>query len=183
MSPADEIGGNALIVEPLARIPQIDGFSRTTLLEPGLIDRGPAVRAAVKAGVLGMFLGIIPILGIVLTGSLCVYFYRRERGFAPPAGAASRLGGAAGILAFAINALLIAIRVFALHARDEYIDLIVRVAQTLGYSADEAKMQAAALLTPAGMTVALVFGLIFTLLLSGLGGAVASWFFRSSSNS
>src|SRR5208282_5526066 len=46
--------------------------------KPGSMDRGIAVRAALKAGVLGVFIGMIPFLGIVLTGALAVYFYRRE---------------------------------------------------------------------------------------------------------
>jgi len=33
------------------------------------MDRGIAVRAALKAGVFGVFIGMIPFLGIVLTGA------------------------------------------------------------------------------------------------------------------
>ena len=69
----------------------------------GAIDRGTAVRAAIKAGLLGVLIAIIPLLGIVLTGALAVYFYRRENGFVLPAALGSRLGGAAGVVAFAIN--------------------------------------------------------------------------------
>jgi len=55
---------------------------------------------------------MIPFLGIVLTGSLAIFFYRRENGVPPPAALGSRLGGAAGVVAFAINALMITIRIF-----------------------------------------------------------------------
>ena len=51
----------------------------------GTMDRGIAVRAALKAGVLGIFIGMIPFLGIVLTGALAVFFYRRESRFVLPA--------------------------------------------------------------------------------------------------
>src|SRR5208337_2240280 len=46
-------------------IPQTGQFDR-----PGMMNRKIAVRAALKAGVLGVFLGMIPLLGIVLTGAL-----------------------------------------------------------------------------------------------------------------
>src|SRR6266851_10043646 len=58
------------------------------------MDRRVAVRAALKAGVLGVVIGMIPFLGIVLTGGLAVFFYRRDNGFALPAALGSRLGGA-----------------------------------------------------------------------------------------
>src|SRR5208282_4208970 len=47
------------------------------------MDTRIAVRAALKAGVLGVFIGMIPFLGIALTGALAVFFYRRENGFVP----------------------------------------------------------------------------------------------------
>src|SRR5580704_8626414 len=90
----------------------------------GTMDRGAIVRAAIKAGVLGVFIGMIPFVGTVLTGALAVYFYRRENGFLLPASLGGRLGAAAGVVAFAINSLLIAVRIFAFHARQEYIDSI-----------------------------------------------------------
>ena len=86
------------------------------------MDRAVAVRAALKAGVLGVFIGMIPFLGIVLTGALAVFFYRRESGCVLPAALGSRLGGAAGVVVFAINALLITIRIFVFHPQQEYID-------------------------------------------------------------
>src|SRR5438132_11560514 len=48
------------------------------------MGRGKAVRAALKAGVLGVFIGMIPLLGMVLTGALAVFFYRRENRVSPP---------------------------------------------------------------------------------------------------
>jgi len=77
----------------------------------GTMDRQIATRSALKAGVLGVFIGMIPFLGIVLTGALAVFFYRRENGLTLPSALGSRLG-VRGVVSFAINALLITIRIF-----------------------------------------------------------------------
>jgi hypothetical protein len=145
------------------------------------MDRSVAVRAALKAGVLGVFIGMIPFLGIVLTGALAVFFYRRENRFALPAALGSRLGGAAGVVAFAINALLIAIRIFVFHAQQEYIDIIVKITQRLGANTADPDLQASihALFTPSGLAITFLFGMIFTVLLASVGGALASLFLRS----
>ncbi len=144
------------------------------------MDRGIAVRAALKAGVLGVFIGMIPLLGIVLTGALAVYFYRRESRFVLPAALAARLGGAAGVVAFAINALLIAIRIFVFHAQQEYIDLLTRFAHTVGANAADPDFQATIhnLFTPSGLAITFLFGMIFTVALASVGGALASLFMR-----
>ena len=144
------------------------------------MDRGTAVRSALKAAVLGVFVGMIPILGIVLTGGLAVYFYRRESGFVLPAGVGSRLGAAAGVVSFAINALMIAIRIFVFHAQQEYIDGIVKVAQGFGLNPADPDIQTSIhnLFTPAGLAVTFFFGVVFTILLASVGGALASLFLR-----
>lgn len=139
------------------------------------MDRRVAVRAAIKAGVLGVFIGMIPVLGIVLTGSLAVYFYRRERGFVLTAALASRLGGAAGIVVFAINAVC-TILVIVFHAQQKCIDGLVAIAQQLGVNTADPNFQAGIrnLFTPSG----LVTTFIFALALASLGGALASLFMR-----
>ena len=144
------------------------------------MDRSVAVRAALKAGVLGVFIGMIPFLGIVLTGALAVFFYRRESGFALPAAFASRLGGAAGVVAFAINALLITIRIFVFHAQQEYIDAILKIAQRFGANTADPDLQASvhSLFTPPGLAITFLFGMIFTVVLASVGGALASLFLR-----
>jgi hypothetical protein len=146
----------------------------------GAIDRGTAVRAAIKAGLLGVLIAIIPLLGIVLTGALAVYFYRRENGFVLPAALGSRLGGAAGVVAFAINALLVAIRIFVFHAREEYADSILKIAQRFGANAADPDFQAGihSLLTPAGLAMTFFFWMIVTVVLACAGGALASLFMR-----
>jgi len=165
------------------RVTEVADFGRLPVAQPSWLDRGVAVRAALKAGVLGIFIGMIPVLGIVLTGSLAVYFYRREKGLAPAVGVGSRVGAAAGVVAFAINSLLIVIRIVALHGQQQYIDDITKVAQMVGYSVTDPDIQASIhnLLTPAGLALTLFFGMIFTVALSALGGAVAALIFRPSS--
>jgi len=146
----------------------------------GTINRGIAVRAALKAGVLGVFIGMIPFLGIMLTGALGVFFYRRENGFALPAALGARVGGAAGVVAFAINALLITIRIFVFHAQQEYVDAILKVAQRFGANAADPDIQASIhnLFTPSGLALTLFLGMIVTVALASVGGALASLFLR-----
>jgi hypothetical protein len=146
----------------------------------GTIDRGIAVRAALKAGVLGVFIGMIPFLGIMLTGALGVFFYRRENGFALSAALAGRVGGAAGVVAFAINALLITIRIFVFHAQQEYVDAVLKVAQRFGTNAADPDIQASirSLFTPSGLALTFFFGMVVTVALAAVGGALASLFLR-----
>jgi hypothetical protein len=175
--------------------PAPDGFSAETIQtthsdRPGTIagsmtagsamNRQIAVRAALKAGVLGVFIGMIPLLGIVLTGALAVYFYRRESRFVLPAPLGSRLGGAAGVVAFAINALLIAIRIFVFHAQQEYIDAILKVAQRFGANPTDPDFQASIhnLFTPSRLAFTFFFGMLLTVVLASIGGALAALFMR-----
>jgi hypothetical protein len=140
------------------------------------MDRSVAVHAALKAGVLGVFIGMIPFLGIVLTGALAVFFYRRESGLALPAALGSRLGGAAGVVAFAINALLITIRIFVFHAGQEYTDSILKIAQKFGVNVADPDIQAGIhnLFTPSGLAITFFFVMILTVVLASVGGALAS---------
>src|ERR1700687_1482455 len=142
----------------------------------GTMNRGKSVRAALKAGVLGVFIGMIPFLGMLLTGALAVFFYRRENGVPPPTALGSRLGGAAGVVAFAINALMITIRIFIFHAQQEYIDAILKITQKFGDNAADPDMQASIhnLFTPAGLVITFFFVMIFTVVLASAGGALAS---------
>jgi hypothetical protein len=147
------------------------------------MDRRGAVRAALKAGVLGVFVGMIPLLGMVLTGALAVFFYRRENRVSPPTALGSRLGGAAGVVAFAINALLITIRIFVFHAQQEYTDAILNIAQRFGANAADPDIQASIhnLFTPSGLAITFFFGMIFTVVLASVGGALAALLNRTRS--
>lgn len=137
------------------------------------MDRRIAVRAALKAGVLGVFISMIPFLGIVLTGALAVFFYRRENGFVLPAVLGLRLGGAAGVVVFAINALF-TILIIVFHAQQECIDGIVKIAQKYGVNTATPQFQATIrdLFTPSGLAINFVVILVF----ASIGGALASLF-------
>lgn len=174
-------GLNPALDELSPEIPQTGHFDRPSTMAGSTMDRGIAVRAALKAGVLGVFIGMIPFLGIVLTGALAVYFYRRENGFALPAALGSRLGGAAGVVSFSINALLITIRIFVFHAQQEYTDEILKFAQKFGANVADPDIQASIhnLFTPSGLALTFFFGMIFTVVLASVGGALASLFLRS----
>jgi len=139
-----------------------------------------AVRAAIKAGVLGVFIGMIPLLGIVLTGSLAVYLYRRESGHTLSSALASRVGGAAGVVAFAINALLLTVRIFVFHAQQEYIDFLTKFAHNAGLNAADPDFQAGihSMLSPSGLAITCLFGMIVALAFASLGGALASLVLR-----
>lgn len=145
-------------------------------------ERGAVSRAALKAGVIGVFLGIIPFLGSALTGALAVFFYRRKNASLVPAALGWRLGGAAGVVAFAINALFLVVRIFVFHAQQEYLELLTRFAQSMSGNGADPAFQAAirSLLTPSGMTLGLLFGMTIALVLGGIGGALAALLSRPS---
>jgi hypothetical protein len=147
-------------------------------LAAGVMDRRSAVRAAIKAGLLGVFIGMIPVLGIVLTGALAVFFYRREIGFVLPAALGARLGGAAGIVVFAVNALF-TIPIIVFHAQQECIDTIIKAAQKYGINTTSPQFQATVhdLFTPSGLAI----NFLALLVLASIGGALASLFMRSGS--
>jgi MFS family permease len=183
--PDEDTGLNAAAALPSDAFPHIPDFDRATPTHASLLDRGVAVRAALKAGLLGVFIGMIPVLGIVLTGSLGVFFYRRAKGTAPATRIGARVGAAAGVVSFAINSLMIVVRIFSLHAQQEYIDAVTKVAQAVGYNTADPLIQASIrnLVSPAGLALTFFFGMAFTVLLSALGGALAALLFRPSSRS
>jgi hypothetical protein len=141
-----------------------------------MIDRRIAGQAAVKAGVLGIFIGMIPLLGIVLTGALAVYFYRREARVVLPAALGARLGAAATIVTFAISAFLLVIRIFVFHGQQEYIKSLMQIAQGMGINAADPDFQAGIhnLFTPVGMVMTFFFWMLITVVLGFVGGALAS---------
>jgi MFS family permease len=164
--------GSAAESTPVRQI----SIERAPTLEHALFDQSAGTRAALKAGVLGIFLGIVPFLGVILTGWLAVYFYRREKGLVPATSIGSRLGGAAGVVAFAINSLLLIVRIFIFHAQQQYVDGLIKLTQALGYNSSDPDIQSIMhnLVTPSGLALTFVFGMIFAVLLGAAGGALAS---------
>ena len=139
---------------------------------PGAMDSRVAARSAISAGLLGVFIGVIPILGIVLTGALAVYFYRRKSGFVLPAGLASRLGGAAGVVAFSVNALFI-VAVILLHDQKQFLDLMISTFQRFGLNTTDPSIQAGLQSLFTFPTLAMSF--FFAVLFGSIGGALASF--------
>jgi hypothetical protein len=145
------------------------------------MDRSVAVRAALKAGVLGVFMGMfIPFLAILLTGALAVFFYRREGALVLPVPLASRLGGAAGVVAFAIDSIVFTIWIFVFHHQQQYIDSFTRFIHLVGADAAIPDPQATiqTLFTPVGLTMTLFLGMVLTVVLASVGGALASLILR-----
>ncbi len=175
-TPVDELSPE---ISQTAHSGQIIGTAGA--MDTGAMDRGIAARAAVKAGVLGFFIGmLIPFLALVLAGALAVFFYRRETGFVLPAALASRIGGAAGVVAVAIQSFFFTIWIFVFHRQQQYIDSVTRFVHSFGADASIPDIQASvrSLFTPAGLVITLLFVMIVALVLASVGGALASLLMR-----
>lgn len=163
-----------------AQIQQIS-IERAPTLEHALFDQSAGTRAAIKAGVVGVLVSwILPCVGVLVTGSLAVYFYRRERGLILPPRMASRLGGAAGLVTFSITFLVFVVLLFGLHGQQAYIDYLLKNVPTMGHNATDPDMQNAAhfAATPVGIALTYLFGAAVSMLLAAAGGALASVAFR-----
>ena len=140
------------------------------------LDSGIAVRSALKAGLLGVIIGIIPFLGILLTGALAVFFYRRKRRSDVPAALGARLGGGAGFVVFAVNALF-TIPIIVFHAQQQCVDSVVQVAQKYGIDTTAPQFQTniRSIFTASGLATFFIFAVA----LSSFGGVLAATIFRS----
>src|SRR5271154_523299 len=70
--------GNAAALNPSADAGFLAGYQSEDSGFPvarsrSEMDSGTAVRAVLKAGLLGVFIGAVPVIGIVLTGALAVF--------------------------------------------------------------------------------------------------------------
>jgi hypothetical protein len=135
-----------------------------------------AVRAVLKAGALGIFVGAIPLIGIPLTGALAVFFYRRRSGSMVPAALGAQLGGAAGFVVFAVGALLV-IATVSLHAQQQCIDVMTTTFHKFGADTADPDLQARIrdVFTPSGQALAF----FITVVPASIGGMLASLFIRS----
>jgi hypothetical protein len=145
------------------------------------MDRGTAVRAALKAGLLGFLVGgFIPFFGIVLAGALAVFFYRRESGFGLPIGLGLRLGGAAGMVSVAISGAVLSIWILLFNGQGKYLEYLKQATDRAGVSASDPQFQAVlhGLSTPFGLAITFLMGMFVGSVLASVGGALASLFLR-----
>jgi MFS family permease len=138
------------------------------------IDSRIAARAALKAGLLGVFVGAIPFVGIVLTGALAVFFYRRKGGSKLSISLGARIGGAAGVVVFALGALFV-IGVVFLHAQQQCIDAMTATLQRFGANTADPQIQAIMrdLFTASRQAISFFVAVVF----ASIGGALAALFF------
>lgn len=154
--------------------PEVSETSPT--VRSGELDRNIAVRAAILAGLWGLLISMLPFLGIVLTGALAVLLYKRAGGLQLSAGAASRLGAAAGTVTYAILSFFMIVRIVVFHAQQEYQDVMMKVAQAFGWDpkGPEVQQMIHAMMTPTGLALALFFSFIIGVALAAIGGALAA---------
>jgi hypothetical protein len=77
------------------------------------------------------------------------------------------------------------IRIFLLHGQQQYIDAITKFAQAVGYDTADPVIQASirSFVSPSGLALTFFFGMIFTVALAALGGALAALLLRPNSRS
>lgn len=146
----------------------------------GMSERSLVVQSAIKAGLLGIFIVWIPFLGALLTGALAIFFYRRASGTSLNARWGSRLGAAAGTVSFALSAVFTVIQLFVFHAQQRYQEDMLKVLNAFGVDVTDPNVQSVLhqLSTPSGVAISLFFGLILTVALAAIGGALAAAMFR-----
>ena len=192
-----EVQAEAVLVPQVApRLPS--SIEPTTVLPhpaeaPGSGERvfrnkSSAWRSAATAGLVGALLSILPfgfLLGFPLAGFLSVLFYRRRTwGLELSPSGGLRLGLLTGLLGFAIFVVLAAFDTVASHAGNEIrqtmIDAVHR--QQARTPDPQARQILDYFLTPDGLTVMIIVGLIFMgigfVLLSGIGGAASASLLR-----
>jgi hypothetical protein len=169
VSPTSDVADAAI------RGAQAADFNHSPRPQSGRFDQHAAMRSAIKAGAIGTFIGMIPVLGIVLTGALSVYFYRRKTGSLPPTATGARLGAAAGIVLFALNAVFV-IPIIVLHRQQESIDAVTKLLQKLGM--DTAIPQFQTVISDQFTPTGLVRTFVFACLLSAIGGALGALIMR-----
>jgi hypothetical protein len=151
-------------------------------------DKTAVLRSALIAGAIAAVLSALPfgfILALPLAGFLSVLFYRRGSGIDEPSpGAGFQLGALTGLFGFAIFVVLTAVETLIFHAQNELRDAMVEaVRHAQARNPDpQAKQMFDYFMTPQGLAVMMVVGMIFLgivfVLLSGLGGAISAALLR-----
>jgi hypothetical protein len=133
-------------------------------------------------------LSILPLgflLGFPLAGFLSVLFYRRRTwGLELSPGAGFRLGSLSGALGFALFVMLTAVDTVAAHTGPEMRQAMIEAIHRAQARAPDpqARQMLDYFLTPPGMAMMLIVGMIFTcfvfVLLAGIGGAASASLLR-----
>ena len=150
----------------------------------GATDRARFLRAAIYAGAIGSLIGILPfafLVGLPLAGVLAVRFYRSGPFFLDvPPRVGFRLGALSGLFAFAMLVVVRTVSVATFGGGGEFRQGLVDSVHRAQATNPDPQVQPVFqfFLTQQGMTVMIVFGLVFTavifVLLAGLGGLVSA---------
>lgn len=140
----------------------------------------PCALAAAVALALTL-LGLHPLVTMLGAGGLAVVFYRQRNPLAPiRPGIGAQLGALTGLLGSGILAVLSAFFVAALHKGPEIRKILLESVQQSATRYSDPQYQAAVemMRSPAGLAVmmvfALIFGFIFFVAFSSLGGALTA---------
>ena len=157
------------------------------------------IRAAVLAGLISAVAAMItsaltriPQLSLFMWmlggGIISVLLYRRTLPLHFTSGMGAKLGAVSGLIAFGFFAILYSIQTLAFHAGPEIRSLLEQqLREQAARSGDPATQEIVGrLLTPEGITVAIMIGLVFSCFLfiisSALGGAMTAWMTKDQSD-
>ncbi len=147
-------------------------------------SQGSFLRAAIYAGAIGTLLSTLPlgfVIGVPLAGVMAVRFYRGRSSaqlVAPTLG--FRLGALSGLFGFGMLVLVRTITTAVFGGGGELRQAMVdKIHQAQAANADpQAQQIFHYFLTPQGMTVMMILGLLFMcvvfVLLAGLGGLISA---------
>lgn len=153
------------------------------------IQWSQALPSAALAGLIAAGLMFIPLgafgLGMIAAGVLAVLFYRRRNplGNLTP-GIGARLGALSGILGFGMFGIFTAVEVLVFHSGGELrAALLEAVQQSVARTSDpQARQMLDYLKSPPGLALVMALGLavmlVFFLILSSIGGALAAVLLR-----
>jgi hypothetical protein len=137
------------------------------------------LRAAIYAGVIGFILSLLPtgpILALPVAGWLAVSFYTRMTRFPLRSKEGFRIGALAGLITFGLMVVIGAIAMTALSVKGELRQTLLEAANRVhtinpDLSPDQLVNY---MLTPAGMTVGIVFTGLVLVVLAGFGGLIST---------
>ena len=160
-------------------------LSRTNAAGDDNAELRSALYASIVAAVLSMIEPASFILAMPLGGFLSVLLYRRRSmGEDPGPRAGFRLGAFTGLFAFGLLVVLAAMATLASHNEVKlHAEIIQGIQQAQARNPDpQAKQISDYLMTPQGMALVMVFGVVFGcilfVLLSGIGGAISASLLR-----